>query len=170
MMIRLAKQGDLPAIVHIYNQAIQTRQSTGDLQLFRVEDRLDWFREHHPEQHPIFVAEDDKSVVGWCSLSPYRPGRAALRFTAEISYYVDFASHRRGIGTVLVEHALGTCPALQIRHVFAIVLESNQASIRLLEKLGFEKWGYLPRVADFDGKEVGHLYYGRHVGATRGQG
>jgi phosphinothricin acetyltransferase len=43
------------------------------------------------------------------------------------------------------------------------VLEGNQASLNLLEKMGFEQWGYLPRVADFDGREVGHLYYGRHM-------
>ncbi len=129
----------------------------------RVEDRLTWFAEHRPKEHPIFVADVDGQIAGWCSLSAYRSGRAALRFTAEISYYIALAFHRQGIGAALVEHALAACPALQIRHVFAIVLEGNQASTRLLEKMGFEQWGYLPSVADFDGKEVGHLYYGRHL-------
>ena len=162
-IIRRGQMNDLPAIVDIYNQSIPSKQSTGDTQPVRVEDRVTWFAEHHPEQHPIFVAEVDGQVAGWCSLSPYRPGRAALRFTAEISYYISSAFHRRGIGAALVEHALAACPALQIRHLFAIVLEGNQASLKLLEKMGFEQWGYLPRVADFDGKEIGHLYYGRHV-------
>ena len=163
MIIRLAQLDDLPTIVDIYNQSIPSKQATGDTQPVRLEDRLTWFQEHRPQQYPIFVADVDGQVVGWCSLSPYRPGRAALRFTAEISYYIAFASHRQGIGTALVEHALAACPALQIKHVFAIVLEGNQASLTLLQKMGFEQWGYLPRVADFDGKEVGHLYYGRHV-------
>ena len=163
VIIRLAQQSDLPAIVEIYNQAISTKQSTGDLQPVQVEDRVAWFENHAPGKYPIFVAEDAGMVVGWCSLSSYRQGRAAFRHTAEISYYISFTHHRRGIGTALIEQALSACPRLQIRHLFAIVLESNQASIRLLEKMGFEKWGYLPQVADFDGKEVGHLYYGRHV-------
>jgi len=163
MIIRLAQQDDLPALVEIYNQAIQTKQSTGDLQPVTVDDRLTWFHAHPPEKYPIFAAEMDGQVAGWCSLSAYRQGRGAFRHTAEISYYISFAHHRRGIGSALVEHALSACPALQIRHVFAIVLENNQASLRLLKKMGFEKWGYLPQVADFDGKEVGHLYYGRHV-------
>jgi phosphinothricin acetyltransferase len=122
-----------------------------------------WFEEHPPDAHPIFVAEVQGQVAGWCSLSAYRPGRAALRFTAEISYYIDLAYHRRGIGTALIERALAACPSLQIRHLFAIVLENNEASLQLLQKMGFEQWGYLPRVANFDGSEVGHLYYGRHV-------
>ena len=163
MMIRLAQMDDLPAIVDIYNQSIPSKNATGDTQPLRVEDRVTWFKEHRPEEHPSFVAEVEGQVAGWCSLSAYRPGRAALRFTAEISYYLAQAYHRQGIGTALVEHALEGCPALQIRHLFAIVLEGNQASMKLLEKMGFEQWGYLPRVADFDGKEVGHLYYGRHV-------
>jgi L-amino acid N-acyltransferase YncA len=161
--IRLAQMKDLPTIVEIYNQSIPSNQSTGDLQPLRVEDRRVWFEEHHPEGHPIFVADVDGGVAGWCSLSAYRPGRAALRFTAEISYYLASAYQRQGLGTALVRHALAACPALQIRHLFAIVLEGNTASLKLLEKMGFAQWGYLPRVADFDGKEVGHLYYGRHV-------
>ena len=163
MVIRLAQMGDLPAIVDIYNQAIPSRRATGDMQLVRVEDRKPWFAEHRPDEHPIFVAEVDGQVAGWCSLSAYRPGRAALRFTAEISYFVGSTYHRQGVGTALVKHALAACPALQLRHLFAIVLEGNQASIRLLEKMGFELWGYLPRVANFDGREVGHLYYGQHL-------
>ncbi len=163
MIIRLAQIEDLAAIVDIYNQSIPSKQSTGDTQPLRVEDRTTWFGEHCPDAHPIFVAELEGQVTGWCSLSAYRAGRAALRFTAEISYYIALAYHREGIGTALVEHALASCPALQIKHIFAIVLDGNTASLKLLEKMGFEQWGYLPRVADFDGKEVGHLYYGRHV-------
>lgn len=151
MIIRLAQLDDLPAIVDIYNQAIPSRHSTGDTQPLRVEDRVAWFEEHRPEKHPIFVADVDGGVAGWCSLSAYRPGRAAFRFTAEISYYIALAYHCRVIGTALVEYALAACPALQIRHLVAIVLENNQASLKLLEKMGFEKWGYLPKVADFDG-------------------
>jgi phosphinothricin acetyltransferase len=98
-------------------------------------------------------------------LSAYRPGRAAFRFTAETSYYIGLAYHRQGIGTALIGHTLAACPVLPIRHLFAIVLENNEASLKLLRKMGFEQWGYLPRVADFDGKEVGHLYYGRHIQA-----
>src|ERR1051325_3601610 len=137
MIIRLAQLDDLAAIVEIYNQSIPSHQSTGDMQSVRVEDRTIWFKEHHPDKNPIFVAEVNGRVVGWCSLSAYRPGREAFRFTREISYYIDFAHHRHGIATALVEHALSACPALQIKHLFAIVLEGNAASVNLLKKMGF---------------------------------
>jgi L-amino acid N-acyltransferase YncA len=161
--IRLARIDDLPAITTIYNQAVESRRSTADMEPVRVEDREAWFREHPPGTHPIFVAEVDGKTAGWCSLSAYRPGRAALRFTAEISYYVDEAHKRRGIATAFVRHSVAACADLQIKNLFAIVLEHNASSIRILEKAGFEKWGFLPRVADFEGEECGQYYYGIRI-------
>ncbi len=47
--------------------------------------------------------------------------------------------------------------------LFAILLDVNTSSVGILEKFGFEQWGHLPGVADFDGALCGHLYYGRRV-------
>jgi L-amino acid N-acyltransferase YncA len=77
----------------------------------------------------------------------------ALRYTAEISYYIDGTFHRQGIATMQIHHAIAACPKLEIKNLIAILLDRNEASIRLLENFGFEKWGGLPNVADFDGEE-----------------
>jgi phosphinothricin acetyltransferase len=162
-MIRIAKLGDLPAIVSIYNEAVASSFATADMTAVSVDSRRDWFTEHEPTKYPIYVLEDAGEVRAWCSLSPYRRGRMALRFTAEISYYVQRDSQRKGIASRLVRHAISDCEALQIKNLFAIVLEPNTRSCSLLEKLGFERWGFLPCVADFDGQECGHLYYGQRL-------
>jgi len=161
--IRLAQPDDLPTIVNIYNQSIPSQQSTADTELVQVEDRKAWFEEHLPDKYPIFVAEIDDQVAGWCSLSAYRPGRMALRFTAEISYYIASEHQRKGIGKALIQHAITACPALQLKSLIAIILERNTASQNILKKMGFEKWGHLPQVADFDGEETGHVYYGMRM-------
>jgi L-amino acid N-acyltransferase YncA len=163
MEIRPAQIGDLPAIVEIYNQAVESKRSTADMDAVRVEDREAWFHDHPPATHPIYVAEVDGKTAGWCSLSAYRPGRAALRLTAEISYYVDGSCQGKGIATALVRHAIAPCPVLGIKNLFAIVLEHNASSIRILKKAGFQEWGFLPRVADFDGEECGQYYYGIRI-------
>ena len=163
MNIRIAQLADLPRIVDIYNQAIPSKRSTSDLSPLQVEDRRSWFEEHTPAKYPVFVAEIEGHVAGWCSLSAYRPGRMALRFTAEISCYIDPAFHRRGIGKALLNHAMEACPGLGIKNIFAILLERNLASVRMMESSGFDLWGRLPRVADFDGDECGHLYFGKRV-------
>jgi len=161
--IRIAKFSDLPAIVDIYNQAVPTNQSTANTTPVTVEGRRTWFLEHEQDKHPVFVAEINNQVVGWCSLSVYRPGRSALRFTAEISCYVDSGSHRHGVGRELVNHALKASPSLGIKNVVAVLIDRNEASRKLVEKLGFQQWGYLPRVLDFDGQEYGEFYYGKRI-------
>jgi len=163
MRIRVAELDDLPAIVEIYNQAVPSFRSTARTAPVTVADRKTWFHEHEPQKHPIFVAELNGCVIGWCSLSIYRPGRPALRFTAELSYYVDTDHQRQGVGSELVNHALEVSPTLGIKNIIAVLIDRNDASRKLLEKLGFQKWGYLPRVLDFNGQECGEFYYGKRV-------
>ena len=161
--IRTAEITDLSKIVAIYNQAVPTRQSTANTIPWTVEGRTPWFMDHQPDRYPIFVAEVDDQVVGWCSLSVYRPGRKALRFTAEISYYIGNSYQGQGIGSALVSHAMDNCPTLGIKNIIAVLIDRNITSQNLLEKLGFQRWGYLPRVLDFDGQECGEFYYGKRV-------
>lgn len=164
--IRVAELVDLPRLVEIYNQAIASQQVTGDTVPFSVEERREWFRRHQPDSYPIYIYSDDQGkVLGFLTLSPYRD-RPAMRRTAEVSYYVDYAHHHQGIASALMEHALAGCARLGYRVLLAIVLEWNDPSVRLLEKFGFQKWGMLPEVADFSGRLCGHLYYGRRVGIT----
>jgi phosphinothricin acetyltransferase len=161
--IRIAELTDLAAIVDIYNQAVPTQHATANTTPVTVEGRKSWFVEHEPDRHPIFVAVANGQVVGWCSLSAYRPGRFALRFTAEISYYIEKSYQGQGVGSLLVDHAIQACASLGIKNLIAVVIDRNMASQKLLEKLGFERWGYLPGVLDFEDQECGEFYYGRRV-------
>ncbi len=163
MRIRIADEDDIPAITEIYNQAITLRTATADLTPVSLKSRRAWLADHAPSEYPVFVAEDKGSVTGWCSLSPYRAGRMALRHTAEISYYIHEDFRGLGIGSHLIAHTIEKCPKLGIRVLFAILLDVNVTSVRILEKLGFQKWGHMPNVAAFDGKECGHFYYGCRV-------
>lgn len=163
LTIRGATITDLPAIVAIYNQAVEQRFATADLDPVTVEQRVAWFHQHDPATLPIYVAERDGAIVGWCSLSAHRPGRAALVGTSEISYYVRADSRRCGIGTALVRHALDDAKRLGKRVLFGILLEKNTPSINLLKKCGFELWGRLPDAAMIEGELVSHVYYGRKV-------
>jgi L-amino acid N-acyltransferase YncA len=163
MPIRLADESDWPSLIGIYNQGVDTRMSVGDLTHVSVEGRREWLAAHNSRDHPIYVEETAGKIVGWCAISPYRPGRMALRHTVEISYFVDEAHRRTGVATRLIDHALAGCKRSEIRRVFAILMDINAPSVALLEKLGFEKWGHLPGVAVIDGKECGQVYLGRLI-------
>jgi len=161
--IRLAEYTDLKALVEIYNQAINSQCCTADMDTFSLEERISWFEEHQSLAYPMYVYELDKKVMGYFYFSAYRPGRRAMKYTAEISYYIHNDYKRQGIGTKMIEFAIKKSKELNIKSLIAILLEGNSASVRLLEKFGFEKWGCLPGVADFDGEACSHLYYGLKV-------
>lgn len=163
LRIRIAKADDLPAIVEIYNQAVRLKSATADTSSITVESRRQWLADHSAQRHPVYVTTRDGVLTGWCSISPYRSGREALRFTAEVSYYVHEAYRRQGIGRTLLQHAVNDSPRLGLKTLFALLLDVNNPSVSLLESLGFRRWGYMPDVVDFDGHECGHLIYGRRV-------
>lgn len=155
--------GDLEAIVDIYNFAVRSKFETADLVEIKWPERLPWFREHDPGNYPLFVYEIDGNIAGWISISSYRPGRQALRFTVETSYYVHPDFKRQGIGSKLITHAIAEAKERKYKSLFAIILDKNEASIKLLLKHGFAQWGHLPGVADFDGEECGQVYYGLRI-------
>lgn len=167
MSIRIADEGDWARLIEIYNEAVETGYATADTVRATVESKRDWLGSHSPDRYPIYVEETDASITGWCSLSPYRPGRHALRHTAEISYYVASEFWRKGVASRLIGHAIADAARLELRTLFGILLESNHGSVALLKKLGFEQWGFLPKVADFDGAEVGHVYWGKRLASEK---
>jgi L-amino acid N-acyltransferase YncA len=161
ILTRFAVQSDLPAISRIYNQAIAENQ-TGHLDELTAESQQGWF-DGHTIDYPLLVADCGGEIVGWSTLSPYRPGREAFRCTAELSYYVDVAYRRQRVASKLIRHSIDLSLDLNIETLLAILLADNEASIALLTKFRFALWASLPELAKFDGRSVDHLYYGLRV-------
>jgi len=158
--IRNATINDLGAINDIYNESIPSHRSTADTEPYTFEERVLWFEGHDPKKFPVFVAEKGDIIVGFLSFSPYRPRRNALKYAAEISYYVGSGYQRMGIGSKLLDFSVRVAPDYNFRSLIAILLGHNEASIALLRKFGFEEWGRMPGIVYFDEVEYDHLYYG----------
>ncbi len=164
MKIRDAAEHDLPAIVEIYNAAIATRKSTAQLEPVTVADRLPWFRAHTPEQYPLWVVERDEQIAGWLSFHPFMT-RCAYRGTAEVSVYVHEDFRQRGIGRALLEEAIARGPALGMSALVGLIFGHNTPSLELFRKLGFARWGFLPRIARLEKSERDLIIVGRHLGS-----
>jgi len=162
MKIRDAVEADLPAIIDIYNAAVATRLSTAQLEPVTVESRRNWLSEHSSDRHPLWVAEVDGHVIGWLSFKSFLP-RCAYRGTIELSVYVDEKFRRRGIARRLLEEAIAHASSLRINAMVGLIFAHNEPSLRLFERLGFERWGLLPRVARLDGVERDLMIMGRHA-------
>lgn len=163
LKIRLANITDLPSITNIYNQAIRTKSATGDLTEFTVEQRIGWFNKFDNNTYPLYVAEIENNVVGYCTISPYRPGREAMLKTAEISFFIDFSFHKLGIGSSLMEYAISDCKRTGKESLLAILLDINTQSIAILKKFNFSQWGHFPNIINIDGRKCGHLVYGLEI-------
>ena len=163
-IIRDALESDLPAIIDIYNATVPTRMVTAELEPTTVEARLPWFREHSPNQYPFWVAENDGRVIGWLDFKKFMP-RCAYRGTAEISVYVDEKFRRQGVARRLLEQAIVRGPSLEITAMVGLIFAHNEPSLELFERLGFERWGLLPRIARLDGNERDLVIMGRHIPA-----
>jgi len=159
-MIRRATENDLSGITAIYNQAIESRKATGNMEKFTPEQRKPWFSSHNKTRTPVFVYEDCGRVAGYCYLSEYRPGRQALETVAEISCFIDSDHHRKGIGSKLVLHMIAAAVELGYKNLLAIVMSCNAESIAMLERFNFELWGTLPDVAFMGDNVCSHLFYG----------
>ncbi|MBS4012762.1 MAG: N-acetyltransferase [Bacteroidetes bacterium] len=163
-ILRLANNQDLPEINEIYNQAIDTRCSTGDHFHVTMEERQQWFENHPPEKCPVIVYEYNGKIAGWICLSPYRNGRTGFKFTAELSYYVHNNYKQKGIGSILLKSIIEKAKTLNYTTLIAMLFATNIASIKLLEKYQFQKWGCLPQIIDIDDIKYDHLCYGLKIG------
>ena len=152
MRIRDAAADDLPAIVAIYNDTIPGRMATADTEPVSVKSRLPWFREHNPRTRPLWVMEVDLAIAGWLSFQSFY-GRPAYHKTAEVSVYVSSSHRRRGIAWRLLSEAINRSPSMGLTRLVGYIFAHNEPSLQLFDTFGFQRWGYLPGVAEIDGIE-----------------
>lgn len=160
---RNAIESDLQKLTDIYNQAIISGGCTAHLTPRNLEDRKIWFEEYTADKYPIIVAEIDKKLIAYGTLSPYRKGREALSSTSEVSFYIDKHYHQKGIGSLLLSELLMTAKKLNYKNILAILYSSNIPSIKLLEKYNFELWAKLPELLEVNNSKYDHLYYGLKI-------
>jgi L-amino acid N-acyltransferase YncA len=164
LRIRDALESDLAAIIDIYNATVPTRMVTAELEPTTVEARLPWFREHSPDKHPFWVAENDCGVIGWLDFKKFL-SRCAYRGTAEISVYVHEKFRRQGVARRLLAEAIARTPSLGIDAIVGLIFGHNEPSLKLFERFGFQRWGMLPRIAQLDGNKRDLVIMGRHLSA-----
>jgi L-amino acid N-acyltransferase YncA len=170
---RSARAADLPAVVAIYNSTIPSRLVTADLEPVTVASRERWFADHQRPARPLWVHERDGEVAAWLSFSSFY-GRPAYDGTVEVSVYVHERHRRQGIAAAFIGEARRAAPAMGIHTMLGFIFGHNAPSLALFGRLGFERWGTLPRVAVLDGVErdlvlLGHRLEGPAVTAAPGQ-
>ncbi|HWY33331.1 MAG TPA: GNAT family N-acetyltransferase, partial [Nitrosopumilaceae archaeon] len=133
-----------------------------DLEPVSTESKTKWFHEHNPTTRPLWIVEVDGIYSGWVSFQSFY-GRPAYQQTAEISIYLEENVRGKGLGKICLQHALNSCPSLNIHTLLGFIFGHNETSLKLFNQLGFEKWAHLPEIANMEGIKRDLLILGRKV-------
>ncbi len=137
--LRTATLADAQRILVIYNHFVANSTATFDLRDRTLDEQKDWLTSRSGA-HPATVAEIAGQVVGFGSLSEFRP-RPAYRTTVENSVYVDPAAQGQGVGRLLLADLIERATEHGFHTMIARVAGDNEASVGLHSALGFETVG-----------------------------
>lgn len=145
MTIIDATEAHLPGILAIYNDAVAHTTAIWNEVLVDLGNRRSWWQARIGQGYPVLVAVEGEEVLGYASFGDWR-AFDGYKYTVEHSVYVAEAARGRGIGFQLMEVLIERARALN-KHVLVAGIEAgNEASIRLHERLGFERVGLMPEV------------------------
>ena len=150
---RAATLADLSAITRIYNQGIEDRIATLELDPKSEAEVSDWLFADRSGRYEVLVAEADDGVVGWASLRPYSH-RCAYAGVADLSIYVERDARGRGVGEQLLASLEERARANDFHKIVLFALRLNDAGRRLYAKRGFREVGVLEQQGTMDGSFV----------------
>ncbi len=146
--VRLAQPDDAEAIRAIYNREVTGSTVTFDLVPRSPDAQRAWLAAH-AGVHPAVVAVRDGVILGFGSLSAYRP-RPAYATTVEDSVYVRHDARRQGVGAAILGELVRLATTHGFHAVMARIAGGHDGSIQVHRACGFELVGVE--------KEVGRKY------------
>ncbi len=150
--IRHALESDLPAILGIYNDAVENTTAIWNETPADLANRKAWFADRTGKGFPVLVAERD-GVIGYGSFGDFRPFEG-YRVTVEHSVYVAKEARGQGTGETLLEALIDEAQKMNKHNMIGGIDASNAASIALHVKFGFEEVGRMPGVGEKFGRPL----------------
>ena len=136
VVVRAAVEGDLPAILAIYNDAVLTTTAIWNDSLVDLDNRRQWLEGRRRQRYPVLVATLGDAIVGYASFGDFR-AFDGYRFTVENSVYVAEKARRQGAASALLAALIVEARALGKLVMVAGIAGDNDISIRLHAKYGF---------------------------------
>jgi len=138
--IRLATLEDAAAIAQIYAPYVSDTAISFETEVVgtaQIAERMQAF----DGLYPWFVAaEAGDAVIGYAYATQFRT-RAAYRFAAETTVYLESTAQGRGLGTLLYRALLDQLIRQGFTQAIAGITLPNEASVRLHERVGFRLVG-----------------------------
>lgn len=149
--IRQAIEKDLPQILEIYNDIILNTTAVYHYQPHRLAMRQEWFETRRKEGFPIFVAEENNTILGLSSIGHFR-AFAAYKYCVENTIHVATHARGKGIGKLLMPPIINAATQMNMHTIVAGIDATNEVSIRLHKNFGFEEAAHFKQVGFKFGK------------------
>jgi L-amino acid N-acyltransferase YncA len=145
VQIRDAVESDFEEITAIYNDVLTHSTAIYNDRPASVADRITWWRMRMEQHHPVLVATDGEHLCGFGSYGDFRswPG---YRYTVEGTVHVASGLRGQGVGSLLLKALIADASQAGKHSMIAGVDSENTASLRFLERFGFERVGHLREV------------------------
>lgn len=143
LLIRPSADTDILAVTAIYGHHVSHGTGTFETTPPSADDMRVRRADVLQKNLPYLVAVRGGVVVGFAYANWFKP-RPAYRFSTEDSVYVAPDCTGQGIGEALMAQLLADLQRGGIRHVMAVIGDSqNQGSIKLHRKMGFKEAGVM---------------------------
>lgn len=155
--VRPVEIDDVSECLEIYNYYVENSDYTFEeraLTLPEFENRVAALI----EKFPFFVALDNDTVIGYAYLDRFS-NRSAYRYTAELSIYLHKNRLNREIGGKLLYAVEQNGLICGIKNVVSVTSSTNEASVRFLQKNGYNFCGELPDVGYKFEKNISIKYF-----------
>lgn len=161
IQIRMAEEADAMDLLNIYKPYIET-PITFECEVPSIETFSQRIREITAD-YPYLVCETDGKIVGYAYAHRHKE-RAAYRWNAELSIYIDEQDAGRGIGKMLY-HALIHILVLQnVKNVYGGVTMPNPKSEGLHKFFGFQAVGIYHNTGYKCGKWHDVIWFEKQIG------
>ncbi len=145
MQIRSANENDLEQLLTIYNDIILNTTAVYQYQPHTLQMRKEWFETKQQQGFPVFVAEDNDSILGFSTLGTFRNWQA-YKYSVENSIYVASGSRGKGVGKLLMHPLIEAAVKMDMHTIIAGIDAANGASLQLHKNFGFEEVAFFKQV------------------------
>ena len=138
--IRPATLDDAAAIAHIYAPYVRDTAITFETEVVSAAQIAQRMQASDGLYPWLVAAEAGDAVIGYAYAGQFRT-RAAYRFAAETTIYLDPAAQGHGLGTTLYRSLLDQLIAQGFTQAIGVISLPNEQSVRVHERVGFRQCG-----------------------------
>ena len=148
MVIRDARDADLPQIVDLVNAHLLTTTTEWTDTPYTLDDRRLWLKKHQEADEPVLVTDTGRDIAGFATYGDFRDSRKwpGYRYVVEHTIHVRETYWGTGVGRALLEALVHRAQAAGKRVMVAAVDGANAGSVRFHERCGFVEVGRMPDI------------------------